>query len=133
MLLERAMQVNAAYRLLRDPVTRARALLSLRGLSDDEALEASPPPAFLMGIMEERELLSDARAARNKAQIGALIRSVSARNQELLGELTRAFDEGVANDSLLPLLAQLRYDARFLEEAKNAADDLDEAGLSSTH
>lgn len=127
LLLERAMQVNEAYRIVKDPVRRARALLRLRGVVVDESVQTSPAPAFLMDVIEQRESLADARASRNIGQIEALRRSVMARRDATEQNLGHAF-EGVAAtdaDSLLALVAELNYDARFLEEAGAAVEELD--------
>ena len=55
--------INAAYAILRDPLTRARYLLAHRGV-DVDALEREPlPPAFLMQQLELREAIQACRDA----------------------------------------------------------------------
>ncbi len=130
-LLERAMQVNEAYRIVKDPVRRARALLRLRGIAVDESVQVSPAPLFLMGVIEQRESLAEARATRNAGAVHALRRSVMARREATERNLGEAFgalfsSQTLADpDSLLALVAELAYDARFLEEANAAAEELD--------
>lgn len=133
LLLERAMQVNEAFRVVKDPVRRARALLRMRGVVIDESVQTSPAPAFLMDVIEQRETLAAARAARNVGQIETLRRSVATRRDATELTLGRAFEDPVAHDpeSLLALVAELNYDARFLEEARAAIEELDAEPLGN--
>ena len=128
LLLERAMQVNEAYRVVKDPVRRARALLRLRGVVVDESVQVSPAPAFLMDVIEQRETLAEARATRNVEKIQALRRDVTARREATENHLGQAFDapaDASDPETLLSLVAELNYDARFLEEAGAAIEELD--------
>lgn len=65
-------QVNAAYRILRAPATRAQYLLQLHGIDaiGEGAGSGSGfcDPALLMEIMEARETLADAADAARRAQ-----------------------------------------------------------------
>lgn len=67
---ERAAAINAAYRQLRNPITRAEALLALRGFpaTGDAAL----PPDLLMQILEAREELEEAQATADHATLARL-------------------------------------------------------------
>ena len=57
--VQRAAQVNEAYRTLRDPLERARYLLHLNGIETDEESNTTMDPAFLMEQMEWRERLEE--------------------------------------------------------------------------
>lgn len=128
LLLERAMQVNEAYRVVRDPIRRARALLGLRGVTLDENTEVSPPPMFLMDVMEQRETLAEARHARDVARIQELARAVRARQGSTERNLASAFEAPeLDRDTLLSLVGELNYDVRFLEEANAAVEELESA------
>src|SRR5947209_468846 len=62
--LSKAIEVNEAWRTIRDPIKRAEALLRLSGLGDriGETREPKPSPAFLLEVMSAREDLEEARA-----------------------------------------------------------------------
>src|SRR5580704_16044101 len=60
--LAKAVEVNEAWRTLRDPIARAEALFLLAGVAVGERNEPKPSPAFLMETMERREVLADAKA-----------------------------------------------------------------------
>lgn len=123
-LLEEAMRLNDAFRTLKDPLRRADALLKARGIEIAEGREPSPPPMFLMEVIEEREALAAARARGDKTQVESTLAVVRARRQRTEQELGEAFDREAPAEQLLPLLATLRYDARFLEEARLVLDEL---------
>ncbi len=136
MALSRAVEVNEAWRTLRDPIKRAETILRLSGLENEvgETREPKPSGAFLMEVMETRERLEDARASRDASAIEAVTHE--AREQFVATEraLAQAIDEALAASSesersaslrkAIPVLGRLRYAARFLEEARHAEDDL---------
>lgn len=135
--LGKAIEVNEAARLLKDPVKRAELLLTRYGVSVGEAAERTADPDFLMEIMELREELGELRRARNASGVEALCQSVEARQRSVVERLERGFDEllatgaGAASEGesrakgqqLLPLVAELRYYARFFAEAHAILDD----------
>src|SRR5690242_15718215 len=65
MALGKAIEVNDAYRVLKDPVRRAEALLRRAGVPVGETVEPKPSQALLMDMMERREELADARRAKD--------------------------------------------------------------------
>jgi molecular chaperone HscB len=131
MALSRAIEVNEAMRALRDPIRRAEALARGLGLPVGETSEPKPSPALLMDMMEAREELSD---AGRKKDVGALAKLGDAMRRREAGVLERlggAFTAGQSDptklDGVLPLLGELRYVRRFLEEVSA----LEEAALES--
>ncbi len=63
--LDKAADVNEAWRVVRDPIRRAEALFALAGVIVAETNQASTisvPPQFLMQMMEAREDLAEARS-----------------------------------------------------------------------
>ena len=128
--LERAVAVNEAFRIVRDPVRRAEALFTLAGVPVGENVEPKSDPTFLMEMLEQREALSDARDARDVAKIRALVTEVEARAKETEAELGRGF-LAASPDALRELvknLGNLRFFRRFLEESSALEESLlDEA------
>jgi len=68
-----ATRANEAYQTLRDPLKRARYLLSLRGVDVGAENNTAMEPAFLMQQMEWREAIEDASAAKNVDALDALL------------------------------------------------------------
>lgn len=125
--LGRAVEVNDAWRVLRDPVRRAEALFALGGVAVGEDREPKASPAFLMEVLEEREALAEARARRDAPAIAKLAAQVEARVQSVEALLAETFRGEAKADALmgvLPRLGELRFYRRFLEEVTAAEDDL---------
>jgi molecular chaperone HscB len=120
--LGKAVEVNEAWRLVRDPIRRAEALLRRRGVDIKEGTEPKADPEFLMEMMEQREALSEARAKHDLASVQALAARIRSRESDVLGRLSRGFAES-SNDAglvgLAPLIGELRYYRRFLDEVSS--------------
>lgn len=126
--LNKAIEVNEAWRALRNDVTRAEALLRRGGVEIDEASAPTTRPEFLMEMMELREALAEARATRDAAALAKLTKEVQAREEAVLDQLRKCFaagtdDAGGLGRCIVPL-SQLRFVRRFLDEASAAEDDL---------
>src|SRR5262245_33922802 len=90
--LEKAASVNEAWRILRDPIRRAEALFQLEGFAVGETNEPQPSPMFLMEMMEEREALADARAARDLEKVRKLAAGIEAHAKSVEAQISAAFD-----------------------------------------
>ena len=123
--LEKTIAVNDAYRTLKDPVRRAVYLLQDRGvdLSESGAHRQALPESALLEVMELREELAEARAAKDPARVSALAARVRADREAALAELGRAF---AADDiaRATTQVARIRYTDRFLDEVSAYEDEL---------
>jgi molecular chaperone HscB len=127
--LKRSIQLNEAWRTLKDPVRRAEYLLALSGWevggeggtsrreAGGERVRLPVAPALLMEILELRETLAEARAAGDHGRVEALAKAVRARREAALIAVGSVFAqkapdlEAIAND-----LVAVRYFDRFLDE-----------------
>jgi len=126
--LERAVEVNEAFRAVRDPLTRAERLFVLRGVEVGDGHEPKPDASFLMDVLEKREALSDAKDAKDAAKIRALGEEARAEEARVLAKLSRAFCEPEKDLSThVGLLGELRFFRRFIEEVSAVEDELDHA------
>ncbi len=129
-VLNKAIEVNEAWRTLRDPVTRAEALFQRNQIPVGETNEPVADPMLLMEMMEQREALAEARRARDVPTITKLADTMRRRDRDVVAELTRAFAELAKQDTpdtreaALRKLGELRYVARFLEEVGEIEDEL---------
>lgn len=116
--LSRSMDINEAYRTLRDPIRRAEKLLELRGVAVGDGHEPKPSGALLMEMMEAREALSEAGHAKDAAAIAQQSAAMKAREAALLQRLGEALAEPGDDHhaTALSLLGELRYTRRFLDE-----------------
>jgi len=123
--LSRAISVNEAFRQLRDPISRAEALLSQLGREVSETNQPKPATALLMQIMEQREALSVARRAGDRRRIEDIAAQASGRAEDATERMADAFsEEPVPVERVLELLGELRYLRRLKEEAGAALDEL---------
>jgi molecular chaperone HscB len=125
--LTTAMAINEAHRIVRDPASRALALLEARGQSRHDLRGAPLEPSALEVIMDAREALLEARTTGNQLQILALQRNAeAARNLALLSiqEVFRTVGAlGVSElERLDRALGELRYHERFLLDVESTED-----------
>jgi molecular chaperone HscB len=122
MSLEKAITVNEAYRVLKDDLARANALLRVRGVAVQGEEEKPADPEFLMEVMELREGLAEARAERDLARVGKLADRVRATASETRARMSALFE---ANElaEVPALLARMRYFKRFLDEVAVIEDE----------
>jgi molecular chaperone HscB len=126
--LSRAILVNEAWRIVRDPVRRAEALFALAGIPVGENNEPKPDPAFLMEMMEERENLGEARASGDTGRVRASGQRIEARSKRALDALSAGFSQANQDPSVLgglvARLGELRFYRRFLDEVKEVDDPM---------
>jgi len=153
---QRTVQLNEAWRTLKDPVRRAEYLLSQAGFDIGAETGASRPgnsagarekialPAGLLArVLELREDLADARSDGDQARVQSLAGQVRQRLGETMEHVAATFAEmpkvpscqpeptsQPALESIAHDLIELRYLRRFLDEV-DAHDEAQAAG--STH
>jgi molecular chaperone HscB len=88
-----ATRVNEAYRTLKEPLTRAQYLLSLRGIDIRSESNTAMPQEFLLEQMEWREAVAEAQAADDGAGLEKLHHRLRKGAQDLVGEIERYLDE----------------------------------------
>jgi molecular chaperone HscB len=129
--LQRTVQLNEAWRALRDPLKRAEYLLELGGVklaTDDGGARSggvAAPPALLMEILELREALDDARAAGDDAKVtrmGEDMRARAAQATERVAQGLASTPDAAGLEAVARELVALRYYRRFLDEVASHAE-----------
>lgn len=123
-VLQRATDLNQAYRTLKSVSRRAEYLLKLRGVdlaSEEPGKQPAMPPEFLGEIMELREELMDGRAERDSGRLRRLRGTIDARMDALGQDVAAGFvrlegGDGSATAGLVTALLAQRYFQRFLDE-----------------
>jgi molecular chaperone HscB len=135
--LSRAMDVNQAYRALRDPGSRAEALFELLGIHELGERTLSDP-ALLGEMLEQRELLDEARRDKDKDRLKALAQHMKERQTQIEAALGEAFrplleysakadpraTQGPELDAARRLFSELKYLRRFGEEVAAIEDEI---------
>jgi molecular chaperone HscB len=119
--LSKARALNDAYQVLKKPASRAEYLLAREGITigDNERID----PIAVMQLLEEREVLAEARQAGNLAEVGRLQVSMRARRREALDRIQALFAGDGDKLAIKQQLILLRYVERYLEECDSALDE----------
>lgn len=125
-----ALEFNEAWRMVRDPITRAEALFRLREVAIGDGNEPKPSNEFLMSMMELREELEELKEsasgeARTKG-LAALEETAQREMAALEEKLVTLFATPRSKDetrSSLGLLGELRYATRILSEIERIRED----------
>jgi molecular chaperone HscB len=142
--LQRTVQLNDAWRALKEPLRRAEYLLELGGVklaTDDGGARSggvAASPALLMEILELREELGEARLAHDDAKVarmGEAMRARAAQASARVGELLSGVGAPAANrlEEAARELVALRYYRRFLDEVSAHDDARDAAAGGAPH
>jgi molecular chaperone HscB len=121
--LAKAVEVNEAWRIVRDPIRRAEALMKLAGVEVGEDRGPKPDPELLMDMLERREALGEAKQARDLGAVRAMAATVAAR----MGEVERELAAGFAHhreQELVGKVGELRFYRRFLDEVSAIEDEI---------
>jgi molecular chaperone HscB len=139
--LARSVQLNEAWRTLKDPVRRAEYLLSLAGVEvagesgtvrpgrAGERERVPVPQALLMEVLELREGLAEARAAQDHGRVQTLADDVRRRRESALRAVGSVFGQKAPDlEAIARDLVAVRYYDRFLDEVAVHEEAAAEAG-----
>ncbi|MBK9160099.1 MAG: Fe-S protein assembly co-chaperone HscB [Nitrosomonadales bacterium] len=118
-------QVNEAYQTLRNPLRRARYLLSLHGVSTGEDTHTAMPADFLMQQMEWREAVADAQQARDAGALDRIGSAVREETRGLEAQLAVKIDTEKDYAFAAGLVRKLRFMEKLAEEIHSAYDAID--------
>jgi molecular chaperone HscB len=124
--MARTVQLNDAWKTLRDPVKRAEYLLELAGIDvggeegtmkRHQGEKLPVPHDLLTEVMDLREALLDARAEGDLDRVRALTEDVRARRGRAMDAVTASFAADPQDlDRATAELVAVRYFDRFLSE-----------------
>jgi molecular chaperone HscB len=139
--LARSVQLNEAWRALKDPVRRAEYLLGLLRAPDQEAEKETASPALLAEILELRQELGEARLEGDDAKVQQMASAMRARAEQSMSRVA-ALLSGASPPSAEAVtaaareLVAVRYYRRFLDEVAvhdEAVAAQAENGFGSSH
>lgn len=121
--LQKATQVNEAYQTLKNPLSRGRYLLQLRGVDTQEESNTAMPMDFLMQQMAWREALEDAQGSMPALE--SLDRELRAAAKSLLATLETALDEQPNDVLATETVRKLRFIDKVQSEIDQAMEALE--------
>ena len=127
--LARTVQINDAWRTVKDPLRRAEYLLELAGYAlaggekspeMSKTRKVSAPPTFLIEILELRDELAAAQRAGDAVKIAFMSEEMRGRAAEAMKTIGTSIDLGTPAglDEAARALMSLRYYQRFLDEVQ---------------
>jgi len=123
--MQRSSRVNEAYRALKDPVERARYLLSLRGIDAFDERDTQLALPFLEAQLERRERAADAAGRGDVAALDAILREVRAESGERQRSLETMLADADRGDAAKALVRELRFLAKVSEDVEAMLSSLD--------
>lgn len=136
--LEASARVNAAYRALRDPITRVEYLIRLeegRETKEGAAVKPKAPPALLAEMFEIQEALEEVKAggldASGRARLAEegerLLSRLHEEEHRLRGPLSEAWDAASDTAGRAAALAHFKEALATRAYLRTVVDDLAEA------
>lgn len=120
-----ATRANEAYRTLKQPIARARYLLSLHGIDTQEETNTAMPAEFLMQQMEWREAAQEGRLDKNAAALAKLADELEEEERAMLDELGAALADNRDLPKAALIVRKLRFLAKLGEEIGDAMEALE--------
>jgi molecular chaperone HscB len=120
-----ATRVNEGYQTLRNPMSRARYLLSLHGVDTQEESNTAMPVDFLMQQMEWREALEDALRAKDSPALEKLEQRIQHEVRILQQQLAVDIDDTRDYAAASGIVRKLKFLDKLAEEIGSAFDELD--------
>ena len=127
--MQASIRVNEAFQTLKDPLERARYLLSLHTGDAGGENETTRDMAFLMEQMELREALADVKEQADPiAAVGAVLDRLIGQSGDLVAKLEERFESSSLEelDEVRELIRKLQFVAKCRVEAENLEAELDE-------
>jgi len=127
--MQASIRVNEAFQTLKDPLQRARYLLSLHKGDTGGQEETTKDMDFLMAQMELRETLSDAKHQSDPiAAVSKVLDRLTTQAGELIEQLEERLERPTTRDleAAGELVRKLQFVAKCRVEAENLEAELDE-------
>lgn len=120
-----ATRVNEGYQTLRNPLNRARYLLSQHGVDTQEESNTAMPMDFLVQQMEWRETLDAARQSKDSAVLEDMEQRMQHEVRILQQQLAMDIDDTRDYPAASGIVRKLKFLEKLAEEIGSAFDELD--------
>jgi molecular chaperone HscB len=120
-----ATHVNEAYQTLKQPIARARYLLSLQGVETQEETNTAMPADFLMEQMEWREAIGEAKDTRDVGELDHLMGKLRKEIHHLEQHLAKQIDAEHDFPAAAETVRKMRFFERLKEDINSALEALE--------
>ena len=117
-------RVNEAFRILKNPVTRAKHLLELHGVDVAFETNTAMPADFLMQQMELREALEEATARKDSSRLDVLRKQLGESRAALERTISEAIDARQDYNGAAELVRKLQFLDRLDSEIDAAYETI---------
>ncbi len=127
MAMQQAAQVNSGYQTLKDPLARARYLLTLGGIDDAQEQTTIRDLDFLEEQMELRETLAEIRTdADPQGSIFRFLAALNAKEKAYIAQLGEVFASGddAVQATAVGLVHRFQFVRRLQQEAEAIEEEL---------
>lgn len=127
--MQKAAHINEAYRVLKDPIARARYMLEHGGYNFQDQQATHQDPEFLMEQMKLRETLGEVREQKDPvAVLAAVIERIDGSFKHLDNELSEVLGASgsTASDKAVEIIQRMQFFRRLAEEASELEALLEE-------
>ncbi|MFO7603013.1 MAG: co-chaperone HscB [Gammaproteobacteria bacterium] len=125
--MQRTAQLNEAFQVLKNPLSRARYMLELQGVDFNNERDTQQDPLFLMEQMELREALEELPAASDPlGVISQTLETIQAREKQLFAEIQTHLDSSGEQDqkAAKAIVHKLQFMHKLRQEAEDKEADL---------
>ncbi|MDO8414051.1 MAG: Fe-S protein assembly co-chaperone HscB [Gallionellaceae bacterium] len=120
-----ATRVNEAYQTLRNPIKRARYVLSLHSIDTQEETNTAMPADFLMQQMEWREAIAEAQQEGDVSLLTELETRMQHEVHELESQLAAKIDGEKNYRAAAAEVRKLKFLEKLMEEIAAAFDEIE--------
>lgn len=113
-VLEKASQVNTAYKVLMHPDETIRYVLQLKGLLEDEE-KYQLSPDFLMEMMDLNEQALDVSEQADADRLRATLQQTQTEIYEPVAKIVEGYQEGVTTEKELLQVKEYFYRKKYLD------------------
>jgi molecular chaperone HscB len=134
--LARTVQLNEAWKTIKDPIARAEHMLARAGVDigrgdaavdgAKETREVMAPPAFLLEILERNDELMEAKLSGDSVKVAFMAEEMRGRAAESLRLIATGLEAASRADleAAAKAVVALRYQRRFIETAEGTGRGL---------